>query len=125
MAAPVLPPEPVLSSEGPVPAPSTDRAGLPAATTLFDTQVEVDAGPFPDFAALSTFERALGRVEHVQDVYIRRFADERATIEVTFSHPVDLIAGLASVIPHAFEVLEARDSTLRLDLVAPLAGVGW
>ncbi len=125
VAASVRPPEPVVPSARPLPAPATDRADLPAASTLFDTQVEVDAGPFPDFAALSTFERALGRVEHVQDVYIRRFADERATIEVTFSRPVDLIAGLTSVIPHAFEVVEARDSTLRLDLVAPLAGVGW
>ena len=50
---------------------------------MFDGRVELEAGPFTDFAALSAFERALGSLPKIEDVYIRRFAGDRATIDLT------------------------------------------
>lgn len=104
----------------------TSEAGLPAAVPGEQaSRVEVDAGPFADFASLSSFERALGRIPRVQDVYIRRFADERALIEVTTSGPVALAAALEDVLPHSLEVSDAGAGALRVDVLVPLATGRW
>jgi hypothetical protein len=107
----------------PTPAPTPEVAESGRRGSVFDTFVEVEAGPFVDFAALSAFERALGRGEKVNDVYIRRFAQERATIEVTLSEPAPLLDGLQGVLPNAFDVIEEDPSWLKLEVTTPLAGV--
>ena len=90
---------------------------------VFDPAVELDAGPFADFAELSSFERALGRMPKVQDVYIRRFADERATIELTLVEPAPLLDLLHDVMPLDFDVVAATSSSLKLT-VASVPRVG-
>lgn len=87
---------------------------------LFETRVEVDAGPFADFAELSSFERTLARVSKVQDVYIRSFADERAVIELTLVEPAALVEGLRDLLPHGFDVVAETDRSLKLDVVSAL-----
>ena len=90
---------------------------------IFDPVVEMDAGPFGDFAELSSFERALGRMPKVQDVYIRRFADERATIELTLVESAPVVDLLHDVLPHEFDVDAATAGTLKIT-VAALPPVG-
>ncbi|HTZ05335.1 MAG TPA: DivIVA domain-containing protein [Gaiellaceae bacterium] len=87
---------------------------------LFDPVVEVDAGPFGDFAELSTFERALGRMPKVQDVYIRRFADERATIELTLVEAAPVVDLLHDVLPNEFDVVAATAGTLKITVAQPV-----
>ena len=87
---------------------------------LFDPVVEVDAGPFGDFAELSTFERALGRMPKVQDVYIRRFADERATIELTLVEAAPVVDLLHDVLPNEFDVVAATAGTLKITVASPV-----
>jgi len=91
---------------------------------IFETTVELDAGPFADFAELSAFERALGRMAKTQDVYIRRFADERATIEVTLVEAAPLIDLLGDVLPHGFDVVASTERTLKIPVVAALPSLG-
>ena len=90
---------------------------------LFEQRVEVDAGPFGDFAALSTFERALGRLPSVQDVYVRRFSGEQATIELTLGEEIDLVARLRDLLPYEFEVEHAdpRSARIRVPAASPLS----
>jgi hypothetical protein len=95
------------------PAPPAEPAGL-----VFERRVELEASPFPDFAALSTFERALGRLPSVQDVYVRRYSDESAAIELTLGHEIDLVAGLRSVLPYDFDVEHADPRSARIHVRA-------
>jgi hypothetical protein len=85
---------------------------------VFDGRVELDAGPFGDFAALSAFERAVARVPHVSDVYVRRFAEDRAAIEVTLSGPTPLVGGLSAVLPYPVDVRSVSDERISLDVQA-------
>jgi hypothetical protein len=85
---------------------------------MYEGRVEVDAGPFVDFAALSSFERALARIGGVTDVYVRRFVDDRATIEVTLGEPTLLVRALAADLPFGFDVQSMDDEGLALTLHA-------
>ena len=89
---------------------------------LFERRVELEAGPFSDFAALSTFERALGRLPSVQDVYVRRFSGEEAAIELTLGEEIDLVARLRDVLPYEFDVEHAdpRGARIRVPAASPL-----
>jgi hypothetical protein len=86
------------------------------ADRLYEGRVEVDAGPFLDFAALSSFERALARIRGVADVYVRRFVDDRATIEVTLGEPTLLVRVMAADLPFGFDVQSVDDEGLALTL---------
>lgn len=79
----------------------------PPALDVFDRQIELDAGPFPDFASLSAFERALGSLPKVEDVYIRRFEGDRATIDVTLAEPAPLLEDMAKRLPYRLDVRSA------------------
>ena len=92
--------------------------------SVFATTVELDAGPFADFAELSAFERALGRMPKVQDVYIRRFAEERAAIEISLAEPAPLVGLLRAVLPHGFEVVTSTERTLRIAVNTPHPSLG-
>ena len=94
------PPTPLPAS----PAARISAARVPAArrrwrNPVFETRLELDAGPFSDFAALSAFERALAHLPKVEDVYVRRLADDRALIELTLNKVATLAddAGVAAV----------------------------
>jgi hypothetical protein len=101
--------------EGEEPSPVSRGHG---AEQVFDGRVELDAGPFGDFAALSAFERAVARVPHVSDVYVRRFAEDRAAIEVTLSGPTPLVGGLAAVLPYPVDVRAVSEERISLDVQA-------
>ncbi len=104
--------------------PTTDLPAVGAhGGGLFPTHVELDAGPFADFAELSAFERALARLPKVDDVYIRAFGDERATIELSLTEQTPLAHDLRTKLPYGLRLERGDDSRLLVE-VLPQAAVG-
>lgn len=93
-------------------------AAAPGNDAPFEVRVELDAGPFTDVVALSTFEQALARLPKVEDVYVRRLVDDRARIEVTMSEPAPLLAAMRGALPYSIEVRSASRTALVLDVAA-------
>ncbi len=85
---------------------------------VFEARVELDAGPFSDFAELSAFERALAQVGKVEDVYVRRLADDRALIELTLSEPATLLKSMREALPYSVEVRSVNRSKIVADVFA-------
>lgn len=114
------------AADEPQEAPAAARE-LPAAAGggagLFPPHVELDAGPFGDFAELSAFERALARLPKVEDVYIRAFGDERATIELTLTEQTPLAHDLSTKLPYGLRLERKHDGRLLVELL-PEAAVG-
>src|SRR5262249_39046779 len=104
------------------PAEPTPVAPRPPALDepIFDTHVELDAGPFPDFASLSTFERALPRLPRVDARYVRRLAEDRALIELTLSEPSTLLSAMREALPYEIDVRSSSRGQLVLDVLAHL-----
>lgn len=100
------PPLPLAPME--VPAEWVNGAAHPgedrSSADMFDGLIEVEAGPFNDFTELSAFERALGSLPKIEDVYIRRFAGDRATIDVTLLEPASLIDVMNDRMPYRLNV---------------------
>jgi hypothetical protein len=90
---------------------------------LFPTHVELDAGPFADFAELSAFERSLSRLPKVEDVYVRRFGNERAEIELTLAEERPLVHDLTHQLPYAVRVTHDEDR-LQVELGIEAAAAG-
>lgn len=90
---------------------------------LFPTLVELDAGPFEDFAELSAFERALARLPKVDDVYIRGFGDERAVIELSLTEQTPLAHDLTTRLPYGLRIERDDEARLVVD-VLPQAASG-
>lgn len=90
------------------------RAAAPAA--LFPRRVELDAGPFADFAELAAFERSLTRLPKVEDVHIRRFGEERADIELTLTDETPLVHDLLAHLPYAMEVRPEDEARLLVEV---------
>jgi hypothetical protein len=89
----------------PEPAPVLpDVVSAPPTGDLFDRRVELEAGPFEDFASLAAFEQALGGLSKVEDVYIRRFEGDQATIEVTLHEPAHLLDEMNARLPYRLTV---------------------
>ena len=100
-------------NSSPNPCPSRPPPRRPADDDpLFDTRVELDAGPFSDFAALSAFERSLAHLPKVEDVYVRRLADDRALIELTLSEAAPLLRTMHEVLPYALDVRSVSPSAI-------------
>ena len=85
---------------------------------VFDRRVEVVAGPFNDFASLSAFERALGALPKVEDVYVRRFEGDRATIDLTMEEPGHLLDEMADRLPYRLDVERADADRITITLSA-------
>jgi DivIVA protein len=104
----------------PAAAPAAPATEAPSAngTTVFDGRVELHVGPFDDFASLSAFERALGSLPKIEDVYIRRFADDRATIDVTLQEPASLIDDMTKRLPYRLDVQQADVDRIAVTLSA-------
>ncbi|MDX6504731.1 MAG: hypothetical protein QOE29_1856, partial [Gaiellaceae bacterium] len=100
-AEPVAVPQP--EQPGEQSQPVAPRAHGPEDEQRFEGRVELEAGPFSDFAALSSFERALARLGGVEDVYVRRFAGERALIELSLAQPLALIGAMRDNLPYGLE----------------------
>ncbi len=113
-------PEPAAAPSAP-PAPEPVVAAASADEPVFDRRVELDVGPFADFGTLSAFERALARLPNVDDVYVRRFFDDRAVIELTMAEETPLLATLKSSLPYRFDVERTDRSALKITLSGSLA----
>jgi hypothetical protein len=99
-----------------VAAPAPPQAPAPPDEQLFETRVELDAGPFPDYAPLAAFERALVHLPRVEDVYVRKLAGDRALIELMLSEPAALIRTMRESLPYSLEVRSANGSHLVVDV---------
>src|SRR3954451_126883 len=97
------------------------RAHSPEDEQAFEGRVELDAGPFGDFAALSSFERSLSRLSGVEDVYVRRFSGERALIELSLAQPLALVGALRDHLPYGLEIQAIEPGRLTVK-VAVAAG---
>jgi hypothetical protein len=97
------------------PAPEARR---PVERQLYPRLVELDAGPFTDFAELSAFERSLARLPNVEDVHIRNFGDDRAAIELTLSEETPIVHELRRHLPYRVAVTSRADNRLTLDVEA-------
>jgi hypothetical protein len=119
---PVSPPPPVAATPPPpppvTPPPPTPAEPAEPAEVVFETRVELDAGPFSDFAALSAFERSLAHLPKVEDVYVRRLADDRALIELTLSEPAPLLQTMKESLPYQLDVRSANRSKLVVNVAA-------
>jgi hypothetical protein len=103
-------PEPI---PPPIPPPPPPPPPPPTART-----VELEAGPFHDFASLSAFEDALGSLSKVEDVYVRRFEGDRATIEVTLGEePTALLDEMTTRLPYTLSVDRADADRIAVHVV--------
>lgn len=100
--------------------PALAREEQPA--MLFPRRVDVNAGPFDDFAELSSFERSLARLPAVEDVYIRSFAAHQAQIELTLAQERPLLRDLVTHVPYDIHVSAAGESSVSVDLRGAVAG---
>jgi hypothetical protein len=112
----------------PAPAPEPPREPEPAAPVareisyasrtgdLFDRRVELEAGPFEDFASLAAFEQALVGLSKVEDVYIRRFEGDQATIELTLHEPAPLLDEMNERLPYRLTVDVAEHDRIALQV---------
>jgi len=113
--APPLPADALAIPAAPPPPPTSPAV---ESEGIFDTRVELDAGPFSDFAALSAFERALAHLPKVEDVYVRRLADDRALIELTLAEPAALLDSMRTALPYHLDVKSANRSRIVVNVTA-------
>jgi len=112
---PTAVPETVDSGSSWTPPPATESPVVNEPSgLLFERRIELEAGPFGDFGALSMFERALGRLPGVQDVYVRRFSGDEAAIELTLADEIDLVARLREALPYEFDLERADPRSARI-----------
>lgn len=83
---------------------------------MFGRRVEVDAGPFADFAELHAFERALAALPSVDDVHVRRFTQDRAEIELTLSAETALARDLTARLPYRMDVDVSGENRLAVQV---------
>jgi hypothetical protein len=88
-------------------------------TPSFGRQVEIDVGPFGDFAALSAFERAVAGLPGVESVFVRRFLNDRAIVEVSAVAELPLVDALRDGLPFDFDLDRAEGDWLRITLAEP------
>jgi hypothetical protein len=117
-AQPPAPAQPVaVDPPAPEPAPA-----LPYEDVTFEGPVVVDAGPFTDISALSTFEQGLAGIPGAEDVYVSGFEGNRALVELRLGGPVGLVREMRAVLPVAFTVTEAASGRVRVDVSPAPAG---
>lgn len=87
-----------------------------AAPGVYAGEVEVEVGPFRDFAQLTGFEDAAAGVQGASDIRIKRFADRRATLSMNLEGPVELLRELEERAPFEFAVRDTRRNGLVLEV---------
>jgi hypothetical protein len=106
------------------PAPQFEPWPEPSAQPLvhegptFEGHVELDVGPFVDFAALTSFERAIARLPRVERVVVRHLEGDRARIELTLSDATPLLATIREYLPYELHVHSASHGKLVLDVLS-------
>jgi hypothetical protein len=120
-SVPEAEPEPEALPEPPPAAAlvGASTAAEPGEQQVFETSVELDAGPFADFGSLSAFERSLAALPGVEDVYVRRLADDRAIIELTLAEKASLLPAMRESLPYEIVARAASSTSLVLDVAPP------
>ena len=116
---PAAAPPPPAAEARPAPPPAVEPPTVvapPGDEQVFETRVELDVGPFTDFAALSAFERALAHLPKVEDVYVRRLAADRALIELNLTEVAPLLRTMQEALPYALDVKSANRSRIVMDV---------
>jgi hypothetical protein len=83
---------------------------------VYAGQVELEIGPFSDFAQLTLFEDAAAGIDGASEIKIRRFSDGRATVSMNLENPIDLLRELEEKAPFEFVVRDMRRGGLVLDV---------
>ena len=83
---------------------------------MFDGLIEIEVGPFADFSELVGFEDAAGAINASSQISVKRFAQNRATLEMKLAEPVELLEELERRAPFEFEVRDRRFDRVVLDL---------
>ncbi len=83
---------------------------------MFEGLIEVEVGPFNDFAQLVGFEDAAAGIGAAHDISVKRFTKGRATLEMNLREPVELLRELEERAPFEFVVRDLRDGRVVLDL---------
>lgn len=117
------------TSSHPAAADPVPAVAIPAATAsappvptphdrIFEGRVLVDAGPFVDIAAVTTFHQALEHVTGARDVYVTGFDFNRALVELELDEPVALGREIRAVLPFNFAIFEAGRGRLAINVDA-------
>ena len=93
-----------------------EEAGMVPADGRYAGEVQVEVGPFKDFAQLTMFEDAAGSVQGASGIRVTRFADRRATFSMNLENPVELLRELEERAPFDFVVRDTRRDGLVLDV---------
>ena len=96
-----------------------DRPGVgtaPANGGFFAGMVEVEVGPFNDFAQLTLFEDAAAGIDGASEITVKRFSAGRATVSMNLENPIDLLRELEERAPFDFVVRDTRRDGLVLDV---------
>jgi hypothetical protein len=88
----------------------------PPANGVYSGSVEVEVGPLSDFAQLSGFEDAAAAIDGASGIWVKRFADRRATVSMNLDSPVELLRELEERAPFEFRVRDTRRDGLVLDV---------
>jgi hypothetical protein len=124
LAAPVSPRRAAALPPAPTTAPAAASAASGAAPVptphdrSFQGRVLVDAGPFADISAVTTFQRALEQIPGARDVYVTGFDFNRALVELELSDPVALGREIRAVLPFNFAIFEAGHGRLAINVDA-------
>lgn len=97
------------------------RRDRPDPDAVYTEWVELDAGPFEDYDALSAFEHELTRIPKVQDVHVQALDGERALIELRMSECAPVVAELREHLSRALRIRGTNGHRLVLDLAASAA----
>ena len=117
MAGIKLDPEETGEKERPLRGTEPSRRG-PSGEGIYLGEVDVEVGPLADFSQLTSFEDALGDVQGASGITIRSFAAGRATLRLTLTEPLELVAALRERAPFAFAVRSAHQGGIVLDVDA-------
>jgi hypothetical protein len=105
-----------LPSAQPVPAAPGPNTGAGPAEPSFECRVELDAGPFADVDALSSFESALAGLPHALDARVRRFDGARAAIDLRLALTATLVEEMHEALAVGFSVVDSGPGHLAIVL---------
>ncbi len=103
------------ASSAPPPTPLTPTPA-PDEQQAFEGRIIVNAGPFFDIAALGAFERALGEIDQVRDVYVRSFEGNRALVDVRLDGPSRFVEEMRRLLPFSLGVIDVGHQFVAVNL---------
>jgi len=86
------------------------------ANGVYAGEVEIEVGPFRDFAQLAGFEDAAAGIPDASRVKVKRFTGGRATVSISLERPVELLRALEERAPFDFVVRDTRRNGIVLDV---------